>query len=362
MDFLQLILFGNSLSTWLVALGITLFMLVVLKIAKRLVLRRLSILGRFSQAGLDDLTERIIKESKSFFFAILAVFIGAQVLSLPENVREFLRLLAIAAFLLQVGFWSNGVIAYSVERKVKENLDIDAGRATTFGAFGLVAKIVVWVVVALVILDNLPNVEITTLIAGLGIGGIAVALAVQNILGDLFSSFTIILDKPFVIGDFIIVDDYRGTVEHIGLKSTRIRSLTGEQLVFANSDLLSSRVRNYKRMARRRILFKLGVTYQTPVEKLAAIPGMIREIITAHPEATFERAHFHEYGDFSLNFEVVYFVESAEYVVYMDIQQAINLALYQCFEENGIFFAYPTQTLFLAKEKAPASPPAALSP
>jgi small-conductance mechanosensitive channel len=205
-------------------------------------------------------------------------------------------------------------------------------------------------IAAVLILDNIPGVEITALVASLGIGGIAVALAVQNILSDLFASLSIVLDKPFVIGDFIIVDNCLGTVEHIGLKTTRLRSLSGEQLVFSNNDLLKSRVRNYKRMAERRVVFSVGVTYQTPLEKLERIPTLIRDTIEAQPAVRFDRAHFQGYGDFALNFEVVYYVLDPDYNRYMDIQQGINLGIYSSFAEEGIEFAYPTRTLYIAGE------------
>jgi small-conductance mechanosensitive channel len=204
----------------------------------------------------------------------------------------------------------------------------------------------IWLVLILVALDNL-GINIKTLIAGLGISGIAVALAVQNILGDLFASLSIVLDKPFVIGDFIIVNEYLGTVENVGLKTTRIRSLSGEQLVFSNGDLLKSRIRNFKRMYERRVVFSIGVLYQTPYEKLRLIPKMIREIIENQKPVRFDRAHFKEYGDYSLKFEIVYWIHSPDYNIYMDIQQAINLEIYKKFEETDIAFAYPTQTLLL---------------
>jgi len=201
----------------------------------------------------------------------------------------------------------------------------------------------------LIILDNL-NVEISTLVASLGIGGIAVALALQNILGDLFASLSITLDKPFAIGDFIVVDDFEGDVEDIGLKSTRIRSLSGEELIFSNTDLLSSRVRNFKRLEKRRISFGIGVVYGTPVEKLKKIPGMIEDIISPLENVEFDRTHFKTLGDFSLDFSVVYHVLEPAYAAYLDVQQVINLKIYQRFEEEGIEFAYPTQTVMLESE------------
>jgi small-conductance mechanosensitive channel len=202
--------------------------------------------------------------------------------------------------------------------------------------------------VLLLALDNL-GVDITALVAGLGVGGIAVALAVQNVLGDLFASLSITLDRPFVLGDFIIVGDYLGNVERIGVKSTRLRSLGGEQIIVSNADLLNSRVRNYGRMDERRVLFTLGVTYETPRKKLERIPAMVREIIEHQQHARFDRCHFAKYGDFALGFEAVYYVLSPDYNLYMDIQQAINFAIHAAFEDAQIEFAYPTQKLWMAQ-------------
>lgn len=209
-----------------------------------------------------------------------------------------------------------------------------------------VIKFFLWVLGVIFILDNL-GFKVSTVIAGLGIGGIAVALAAQAVLGDLFSYFAILFDKPFEEGDFIIEGEYMGTIEHIGIKTTRIRSLSGEQLVFSNSDLTTARIRNYKRMQRRRVVFRLGVVYQTKQEELKAIPGVIKGIIGSLENTEFDRAHFLSFGDFSLLFEVVYYVLSSDYNVYMDIQQDINFRIREEFENSGIEFAYPTQTLYV---------------
>ena len=206
----------------------------------------------------------------------------------------------------------------------------------------------VWGIGITFLLDNL-GFKISTVVAGLGIGGIAVALAAQTILGDLFSYFIIFFDRPFEIGDFIIIDSYMGNIEHIGIKTTRIRSLGGELLIFSNSDLTNSRIRNYKKMEKRRVVFSLGVTYQTNSEQLKEIPGIIRTAIETLEGAGFDRAHFASYGDFSLNFEVVYYVMSGDYGKYMDLQQEINLVIKEEFEKRGIEFAYPTQLLFIEK-------------
>ncbi|OQX84714.1 MAG: hypothetical protein B6D55_08545 [Candidatus Omnitrophica bacterium 4484_70.2] len=209
-----------------------------------------------------------------------------------------------------------------------------------------VAKVLVWGLAIVFFLDNL-GFKVSTVLAGLGIGGVAVALAAQAILKDLFSYFSIIFDRPFEVGDFIIVDNFLGTVEYIGIKTTRIRSLGGEQLILSNTDLTSSRVRNYKRMEKRRVVFQFGVTYDTPVEKLKKIPKIVEEIIKSVKDTIFDRAHFFSYGDFSLIFEVVYYVLGSSYNKYMDIQQEINLKLKEVFEKEKIEFAFPTQTLYI---------------
>ena len=203
-----------------------------------------------------------------------------------------------------------------------------------------------WIIAALFLLDNF-GFKISTLVAGLGVSGIAVAIAAQGILGDLFNYFVIFLDRPFELGDFIIFDDKLGSIEKIGIKTTRIRSLGGEQLVVSNSALVNARLHNYKRMERRRVVFRIGVTYQTPSQKLEEIPRLIREIIESIELTQFDRSHFQGYGDFALTFESVYYVLTADYAVYMDIQQEINLRIYRAFEEREIEFAYPTQTLYL---------------
>ncbi len=207
-------------------------------------------------------------------------------------------------------------------------------------------RVVFVLIGALFLLDNL-GFDVAALLASLGIGGIAIALAAQGVLQDLFSYISILMDRPFEIGDFVILGDFMGSVEYIGIKTTRLRSLGGEQIVMANTDMTGSRIRNYKRMQRRRVVFGFGVVYETPCEKLQAIPNLVKQIIQADPNAQFDRTHFAAYGDFSLNFEVVYHVLSPDFNLYMDVQERINLALKQAFQEQGIEFAYPTQLLYV---------------
>lgn len=350
MQILHLIIYQNTVETWLIGLGIFILVLIALLIARRIILRRIKSIAIRTVTNFDDFIGDLIERTKGFFLIAIAFYIATLSVYLSPEIRQVIRVILKIAVFLQFAFWGNGLIEFLINRKVKQQLEDDAENATMLGALGLISKIGLWTVIILLILDNLPNVEVGSLIASLGIGGIAVALAVQSILGDLFASLSIALDKPFVIGDFIIVDDYLGTVEHIGLKTTRVRSLSGEQLVFSNSDLLKSRIRNYKRMARRRVVFALGVTYQTTHEKLAKIPQIIRDIINENENATLDRVHFKNFGDFSLNYEIVYYVETPDYNEYMDIQQNMNLAIFKRFEDENIEFAFPTQTIFLEKE------------
>jgi len=215
---------------------------------------------------------------------------------------------------------------------------------------GFVIKLLLWSIVMLLALDNL-GIDVTALVAGLGVGGIAVALAVQNVLGDLFASLSIVLDKPFVIGDFVVVDTLSGTVEHVGLKTTRIRSISGEQIIVSNADLLKSRIRNYKRMQERRVVFAIGVEYRTPAAKLERIPDWLREIVSAQSNLRFDRAHLVSFGDSAIMYEVVYFVTDSDYLRYVDNQQEINLGIVRRFEAEGVRFAYPSRTVYVRHEE-----------
>lgn len=207
-------------------------------------------------------------------------------------------------------------------------------------------KVSLWGVAVIFILSNLGY-NVSTLVAGLGIGGIAIALAVQNVLGDIFSSLSIYFDKPFVVGDFIIVGEDLGVVKKIGIKSTRIQTLQGQELVISNRELTESRINNYKKMERRRIVFGFGIKYETPLKKVKKIPGIVKDIVNNMELAQADRVHFKEFGDFSLNFEAVYYLNSSEYNKYMDTQEEINFAIKERFEKEDIEFAYPTQTVFV---------------
>ncbi len=338
---------GNSVLAWLTAAVVAVVVFAVLRLAISFVRRRLKRLADRTATIADDLIVEVIGATRRLVVAVVAVVVASRPLELAEVVEKGLHGLLVISLTVQVALWANRAVSFWLTKQKERLAETDPGALTTLQGLSYVVRLVVWSAAFLLMLDNLGY-DVTTLVAGLGIGGIAVALAVQNILGDLFASLSIVLDKPFVIGDFIIVGEHQGTVEKVGLKTTRVRSLSGEQLVFSNSDLLGSRIRNFKRMVERRVVFGFGVTYQTPVEQVEAIPGMIREIIEATEKTRFDRAHFKAFGDSSLDFETVYFVLAPEYTLYMDVQQAINLELMRRFEELGIEFAYPTQTLHVA--------------
>ncbi len=337
---------GNSLQAWAIALALIALIFIILSILKKIFHRKLRALASRTATDLDDFIAEIVGRIRGFFLLALSVIIASRFVSLSGSVRGIISKLIILVFLLQLAIWGNGLIERWKDRTRRLKREADTTSLTTYSAIAFVLRLVLWTIVILLALDNL-GVNVTALVASLGIGGVAVALAVQNILGDLFASVSILLDKPFAVGDFIILDNLMGAVEHVGLKTTRVRSLMGEQLIFSNADLIKSRIKNYGRMQERRVIFSVGVTYNTPPEKLALIPEIIREIITGQSQTRFDRSHFKSFGDFALLFETSYFVSSPDFNTFMNIQQAVNLALVRRFQDEGIEFAYPTQTIVL---------------
>jgi small-conductance mechanosensitive channel len=348
MGFLEEVYLGNTLLSWLVAAGILIVVFTVLKIIHRMVISRLSKLAAATDNQIDDLLVSIFKQTKLLILLVASAYVASYAITIKPAIAILLQKVVILIVIVQGGLWAGAAISFWLGRTLQKRMEQDASSATTINLLGFVARLILWVIVFLLVLDNL-GVNITGLIAGLGIGGIAVALAVQNILGDLLASLSIVLDKPFVIGDSIVVDELQGTIEHIGLKTTRVRSINGEELIFANNDLLKSRIHNFKRMQERRVLFTFGVVYQTPLAKLTLINTIVQEIIVAREHVRFDRVHFKAYGDSALNYEVVYFVADQDYKIYMDVQQAINLEIFRRFQEEGIEFAYPTRTVYIQK-------------
>lgn len=348
-NILQNVFLGNTIAGWLTGIGIASFTFILIILVKTIFVKRLSIFADRTTTDIDDFVVEIIKKTKPFFLIVFCVFISSFTLTLSSTTTKIIQKVVVLAFLIQIIVWGTTLIKYiirSMESHGKEN----QFSKTSLVVLGYLGKLLLWSIVVLLALDNL-GVNITALVAGLGVGGIVVALAVQSLLADVLASLSIVFDKPFVIGDFIVLEDYLGTVEYIGLKSTRIRSLSGEQIIISNNDLLRCRIRNYKRMTERRVVFHLGVIYQTTYDKLSHINSIVRDIVESKENIRFDRVHFKEYGDWSLIYEVVYYVLSQDYNLYMNIQQEINLDLFRKFQEEGIEFAYPTNTVQIVNDE-----------
>ncbi|OIP36344.1 MAG: mechanosensitive ion channel protein MscS [Deltaproteobacteria bacterium CG2_30_66_27] len=346
-EFLQREFRHNRLSEYLVCLTIIIGGIVVVRIVEALALPRLKAWAEKTSSTWDDfLVDRIHRTGVPL--AYLGIVQAAlRVLTLSPRLERIIDMAGIVLLTLLAIVFTVALVRYGFEEYMRKQGE-DATRNRALKGVVSLTKALVWIIGALFLLDNL-GFKISTVIAGLGIGGIAIALAAQAILGDLFGYFVILFDRPFEIGDFVIVGDYMGVIERFGIKTTRISSLGGEQIVMSNKDLTDSRVRNYKRMAKRRVVFRLGVTYQTPADRLREIPGIVAEIFREIAGATLDRVHFFSYGDFSLIYEIVYYVDGNDYTRYMDLQEKANLRIYEEFEKRRIEFAYPTQTLYLTK-------------
>ncbi len=340
---LKYILLNNTIYNYLVSIGIIVLGLILIRVLRYVFSKKINKLLKKISARFADFTDNFIEKRVIPITSIIIIYAAFNRLNLSQLIHKIVNVVFIVSIVLYITLLIQDIIVYTM-KKHWEKKQSNQAQETVFTVSVFLVKLITWLIAILFILDNL-NIEIRGLITGLGIGGIAIAFAAQTILADIFSYFTIFLDRPFDIGDFIIIGDYKGSVEHIGIKTTRVRSLSGEQLVFSNNDLTNSRINNYKRMQRRRINFNFGVVYSTPVEKVAKIPKIIEDIINSVEKTCFDRAHFGSYGDFSLIFQVVYYVEDSDYKVYMDIQQKINLKMKEIFNKEDIEFAYPTQSI-----------------
>lgn len=341
---LDRIVAGSSLREWITAACVFAACAIVFGLAKRIVQMRLSKLAERTSTDLDDLFVDLVRRTSRLFLFVMAARVASHWLTLSQTTHGWLSKVAIVVLWFQVGLWGLGLVQFTVQRMVRGRGGEDAARTMGSSILSLIGRVVVWTTVLLLCLSNV-GVDVTALITGLGVSGIAVALALQNILGDLFASITILLDKPFVVGDAITLGDFAGTVQEIGIKTTRLRSVNGELIVVGNSDLVNSRIRNFKRLEERRSLFTVGVNYATPVGTIERIPGMLKEIIESVPHTRFDRAHFKSFGDWALIFECVYFSTVPDYNALMDAQQRVNLEIRRRFEKEGIEMAFPTQTV-----------------
>lgn len=340
-DPLDRIILGNTLTVWLTAAGIAAAVWFVLYAVKVVVGRRLAALAARTVTEVDDVAASLIEKTRFYFITAIALRAGSVALALSGDATQAIRRITAIAVLLQIARWGNTVIAFWIKRWSRMR---GGSESATLNAISVMARGTLWVIIVLLALVNVLDYDVTALITGLGIGGVAIALAVQNILADLFAALSIVLDRPFDVGDTIAVDTFVGRVERIGLKTTRVRAVGGEEVIFSNGDLLKSRVRNLTIIDRRQVLFRIGVTYDTPPDVVARIPTMIREIIEAQPKTQFDRAHFVRFAESALEFEVNYFVAD-QYAAMMDIQQAVNLEILRRFDAEGIQFAFSTQTV-----------------
>ena len=326
--------FGNALSTWILATLLAVGSLLVLRGVVRGVARRLG--ARESKAL--QLVGEFLGRTSFLVFLLAGLSAGSMVLALPPRLDALLRSLAVVAILIQAGLWTTLLLDRWIGWKVAS--DREKGKSTAVTLLSFAGKLVLWSLVGLLALENL-GIDVTALIAGLGVGGIAIALATQNLLSDLLGSVAIALDKPFEIGDLIIVEDLSGTVEHIGLKTTRVRSIHGEQIVFSNADLLASRIRNYKRMSERRVELSLTLAADVALDKVDALPAMIRDEIVGIPDLRFERACFRKFGDYGLIWDVVFHVTRPELDLYQDRLHQVNLAILKRARKEGVELCPP---------------------
>jgi small-conductance mechanosensitive channel len=338
-------LYANTLTAWITALIIFVAVFSLCFLLQSLVKRRAqrrAVLPTHVQALLTDL----VKRTRTYFILVVALWVGSLWLTLTPHHEHVWQLIVIVAVLLQAGVWAAGVVLFWSER-IAERRGADASTRMTINVVAIAARVVLWTIVLLLILDNL-GINITALVTGLGIGGIAIALAVQNILGDLFAALSIVLDKPFVVGDAINVGDAAGSVEHIGLKSTRLRSDSGEMIIISNGDLLKSRIRNSRGQEKRLVVLRLGIAYGTPAEKLARVPEIIRAAAEKEKSVKFDRSNFTSFGMFALGTESVYSVYKLSYAEYMNTQQRINLEIYRQLTEEGIEIAHQSPAVTAA--------------
>lgn len=348
-----LTLLGIPLIRWAMAAGTGAAVVGVILLARHALLSRLEAVAARTDTMLDDLAVEVLGATRPWCVLGAGILVAARLLGPPTEIRPILATLGWLVFYLQCALWGARAALFLQKQGIEKRREQESSGTAILAAAGFAARLLLWGIFLLLALDRL-GVNVSGLVAGLGIGGLAVALAVQNVLGDVFASLSILLDRPFVIGDFLVVGDVVGAVEHIGLKTTRIRSLSGEQIVLSNGELLKSRIHNFKRMTERRVVFTFGVTYRTPREALGALGEALRVIIEAQAGARFDRSHFKEFGESALVFETVYYLDTPDYNRYMDVQQAINLALLEHLDGMGIALAYPTRTLILEAE-APRS-------
>jgi len=338
---------GNAVGDYAVAFVAFILSLIALKFVQRGVLGYLRQLSKKTATDIDDTLIDIVGSIRPPFYSFLAFYIATIFLAISGQIQSIVNTLLLIWIVYQIILAIQILIDYVVRKKFVSDEDDEGSKGITNFISGLL-KATLWAIGLLAILSNL-GVNVNSLIAGLGIGGLAIAFALQNILADLFSSFAIHMDKPFKVGDFIVVGEHKGNVVKIGIKTTRIKALQGEEIVISNTELTSTRVQNFKKLQERRVSFDIGVLYETPIDKVKKIPEIIKQAIDSTENARFDRSHFMTFADSALVFSTVYYAESSDYAEYADAHQEINLKIMKSFAKEGIEFAYPTQTLHMAK-------------
>lgn len=336
--------YGNTLSSYVDALLFFLALVLAFYILQKMILNRLRALSQKTTTNIDDVAVQIVESIRPPVYYFLSFYIASHTLVMGEVIEKSIFVIVVIMIVYQI-ISSVQILINFIAKRTIGNDDGDEQLESAVKMLSMIAKVIIWILGILLIMSNL-GINISALIAGLGIGGIAVAFALQGILADLFASFSIYFDKPFVVGDFITNGANSGTVEKIGIKTTRIRSTTGEQVVISNKELTETRVQNFTQMEERRITAAVGVTYETPTQKLKEIPSMIEKIVEEVRGVRFDRVHFKKFDDSSLGFEFVYYVESVQYSDHMDVQQKINFAIREKFEAENIQMAYPTRMLY----------------
>lgn len=340
------IIFGNSIIAYLTAFVVMLVIWIAFLLLQRIVIVRIKAWTRHTVSDIDDALVGMIQNIPTWVVVFASFSFATKTLALPPFILSTLNTLALIAIAYALVRSIQHIIDYLVKRQVRK--EEDAGAEAAWGYVAMLAKIALWVLAALVVLATM-GFNVTSILAGLGVVGVAVGFALQKILSDLFSSFAIYFDKPFQVGDLITVGEHSGTVERIGIKTTRLRTLQGEELVVSNEEMTSARVQNFRKLAERRVEFHFGILYETPFKKVQKVPAMVEEIISSIDTVRFDRVHFAALGDSALDFEVVYHVLSKSYIAKMNAQHTINMALMERFSKEKIGFAYPTHTVHMAK-------------
>jgi small-conductance mechanosensitive channel len=350
MDDVQGLLLGSPPIDWLIAAGVGLAVWLGLWALRNLIASRYQKYSSAKNPTLIRLLAYLIGSTRQIFLLAVALYFAQESLALPEKIHHIVSNTVMILILLQIGLWAGRTVRFYLELKERER-GADRVFSGSLDILGFVARMLIWSLLILLALDNL-GVNITALLAGLGVGGVAVALALQNVLGDLFASLSIALDKPFVIGDNLTIDTFVGKVEHIGIKTTRLRSESGEQIILSNADILKSRVRNFGRLSQQRILATIRLDYDTPADKLKAMPALLENIVREHSQARFERCHLKTLGESSFQFELSYFVQQPSSNPLLDLQQAVNFRIIEEMRRLGVEFAYPAQLVFFDRHRA----------